>query len=102
MGKLKVIHFVQDISNKSGGLKSAIFNLSLGIKKKRIHPIIYTFSNVNELEDYLVNNISIRCIGDLFIFDIKRIFKFVKDFYGQKVLLGFELNLFYQKILLCI
>ena len=81
MGKLKVIHFVQDISNKSGGLKSAIFNLSLGIKKKRIHPIIYTFSNVNELDDYLVNNISIRCIGDLFIFDIKRIIKFVKDFY---------------------
>ena len=55
---VKIIHFVQDISNESGGLKSALIGLNMAISKKNFSTIIYTFTKLDSIDQSVLREIN--------------------------------------------
>ncbi len=80
---MKVIHFVQDISNDSGGLKSALIGLNTALNKKRISTIIYTFTKSDRLDKSVLREIPVRSIKNLFVLNPKNFIQFCREFYGD-------------------
>ena len=78
---MKIIHFVQDISNESGGLKSAVFGINKAIGEKKVLTIIYTFSRLDNFEKNPINGIYLRSFRNLLLFKPRKIKNFFIQFY---------------------